>query len=74
MKTYPKKAGRQVSRSVSQLEEDPFRESVRPLKGKEWKGYYPKRAGDYGIIFFLHHEQRLIDVAWVQRRSEKTYL
>ena len=67
------KARRQVSRSLSQLEEDPFRGDVRPLQGKEWKGYYRKRAGDYRIIFFLHHEQRLIDVAWVLRRSEKTY-
>ncbi|HXW15084.1 MAG TPA: type II toxin-antitoxin system RelE/ParE family toxin [Terriglobia bacterium] len=73
IESLPEKARRQVWRSVSQLEEDPFRGDVQPLKGKEWKGYYRKRVGDYRIIFFLHDEQRIIDVAWVLRRSEKTY-
>ena len=73
VENLPDKARRQVLRSLSQLEEDPFLGNVKPLKGKEWKGYYRKRAGDCRIIFFLHHEQRLVDVAWVLRRSEKTY-
>lgn len=73
IENLPEKARRQVSRSVSQLEEDPFRGDVRPLQGKEWKGYYRKRVGDYRIIFFLQYEQRLIEVPWVLRRSEKTY-
>ena len=38
IENLPEKARRQVSRSVSQLEEDPFRGDVRPLQGKEWKG------------------------------------
>ena len=37
----PEKARPQVSRNLSQLEEDPFRGDVKALKGKEWKGYYP---------------------------------
>ena len=73
IENLPEKARPQVSRSVSQLEHDPFRGDVRSLRGEEWKGYYRKRAGDYRIIFFLHHEQRVVDVAWVLRRSEKTY-
>jgi mRNA-degrading endonuclease RelE of RelBE toxin-antitoxin system len=73
IQNLPDKTPRQVSRSISQLEEDPFRGDVKPLKGEEWKGYYRKRAGDYRIIFFLHHGQRLVDVSWVLRRSEKTY-
>jgi mRNA-degrading endonuclease RelE of RelBE toxin-antitoxin system len=60
-------------RSINQLENDPFRGDVKPLQGKAWKGYYRKRADDYRIIFFVHHEQRLIDVSWVLLRSEKTY-
>jgi mRNA-degrading endonuclease RelE of RelBE toxin-antitoxin system len=73
IENLPDKARRQVSRSLGQLEEDPFRGDVIPLKGREWKGYYRKRAGDYRIIFFLHDEQRLVDVAWVLRRSGRTY-
>ena len=73
IENLPEKVRRQVSRSDSQLEEDPFLGDVRPLQGKEWKGYYRKRVGDYRIIFFPHHEQRIIDVPWVLRRPEKTY-
>jgi mRNA-degrading endonuclease RelE of RelBE toxin-antitoxin system len=73
IENLPEKARNQISRSLDQLEEDPFLGNVRPLQGKEWKGYYRKRAGDYRIIFFPHHEQRLIDVGWALRRSEKTY-
>ncbi|HTU45464.1 MAG TPA: hypothetical protein VMF91_10405 [Bryobacteraceae bacterium] len=45
------KTRRQVSRSISQLEQDPFQGDVEPLKGKAWKGCYRKRSGDYRIIF-----------------------
>ncbi len=55
------------------MEQDLFRGDVKPLKGKGWKGYYRKRAGDYRIIFVVHHERRFIDVSWVVPRSEKTY-
>jgi mRNA-degrading endonuclease RelE of RelBE toxin-antitoxin system len=73
IQNLPDKARRQVSRSIGELEENPFRGDVKPLKGKEWKGYYRKRAGDYRIIFLLNYEQRFVDVSWVLRRSEKTY-
>jgi mRNA-degrading endonuclease RelE of RelBE toxin-antitoxin system len=73
VQNLPDKTRRQVSRSISQLEEDPFRGDVKPLKGEEWKGYYRKRAGDHRIIFFIQQAQRLVDVSWVLRRSEQTY-
>jgi mRNA-degrading endonuclease RelE of RelBE toxin-antitoxin system len=45
----PEKIRRQISQSINQLEQDPFRSDVKALKGKAWKGYYRKRAGDYRI-------------------------
>jgi mRNA-degrading endonuclease RelE of RelBE toxin-antitoxin system len=48
----PPKARRQVTRSISQMEQDPFHGDVLPLQGEEWKGYYRKRTGDYRICFF----------------------
>jgi len=69
----PDKARRQVARSISQMEHDPFQGDVKALQGKAWKGYYRKRTGDYRIIFFPHRAQRLVDVAWVVLKSEKTY-
>jgi mRNA-degrading endonuclease RelE of RelBE toxin-antitoxin system len=69
----PAKIRRQVSRSISQLEQDPFQGDVKALQGRAWKGYYCKRTGDYRIIFFVHHSQRIVDVSWVLLRSDKTY-
>jgi mRNA-degrading endonuclease RelE of RelBE toxin-antitoxin system len=69
----PAKARRQVSRSISQMEQDPFQVDVKALQGKAWNGYYRKRTGDYRIVFFFHRDRRIIDVAWVVLRSEKAY-
>jgi len=69
----PDKMRGQVSRTISDLEQDPFRGDVKPLKGKEWRGFYRKRTGDFRIIFLLDYEQRLVDVSSVLRRSGKTY-
>jgi hypothetical protein len=48
----PAKARRQVSRSVSQMEQDPFQGDVKALQGKAWKGYYRKRTGTIGSFSF----------------------
>jgi mRNA-degrading endonuclease RelE of RelBE toxin-antitoxin system len=69
----PDKARRQLSRSINQMEQNPFQGDVKALQGKAWKGYYRKRTGDYRIIFFPHREQRIVDVGWVLLKSEKTY-
>jgi mRNA-degrading endonuclease RelE of RelBE toxin-antitoxin system len=69
----PDKPRRQLTRSISQMEHDPFQGDVKALQGKAWKGYYRKHTGDYRIIFFVHHAERIVDVAWVVLKSEKTY-
>lgn len=71
--SLPQKPRRQISRGITQMEQDPFQGDVKALQGKAWKGYYRKRAGDYRIIFFVHHAEHLVDVGWVLPRSEKTY-
>jgi mRNA-degrading endonuclease RelE of RelBE toxin-antitoxin system len=40
----PTKTRRQVSRSIGQMEQDPFQGDVKALQGKAWKGYYRKRG------------------------------
>jgi mRNA-degrading endonuclease RelE of RelBE toxin-antitoxin system len=55
------------------MAEDPFRGDVVPLKGKEWKGYYRKRVGRYRIIFVPRQNERVIDIAAILARDEKTY-
>ena len=64
---------RQVSRSISQMEQDPFRGDVKSLQGGKWEGCYRKRSGDFRIIFAVDRAHRFVDVFWVLLRSEKTY-
>ena len=67
------KLRRQIWRSISQMEEDPFRGDVKPLQGGKWHGCYRRRSGDYRIVFAVDRNQRLVDIFWVLLRSEKTY-
>jgi mRNA-degrading endonuclease RelE of RelBE toxin-antitoxin system len=69
----PEKPRRQVTRSIMQMQQDPFQGDVKALQGKAWKGYYRKRSGDYRILFFPHREEHIVDVAWVVLKSEKAY-
>jgi mRNA-degrading endonuclease RelE of RelBE toxin-antitoxin system len=46
---------------------------VRPLQGKQWKGYYRKRIGDFRVIFTLDRAMRTVTIHAILRRSEKTY-
>jgi mRNA-degrading endonuclease RelE of RelBE toxin-antitoxin system len=69
--SLPPKPRRQIATSITQMEEDPFRGDVKPLKGQRWDGSYRKRAGDYRIIFGVDHKRHVVDVFWVQLRSEK---
>jgi mRNA-degrading endonuclease RelE of RelBE toxin-antitoxin system len=51
----------------------PLRGDVISLKGKQWKGRYRKRVGQYRIIFTLDHSRNEIEVSAILIRSEKTY-
>jgi len=69
----PPKTRRQLSRSVSAMERDPFQGDVQALHGTAWKGFYRKRSGAYRIIFFPRYDEQVVDVAWIVARSEKAY-
>jgi mRNA-degrading endonuclease RelE of RelBE toxin-antitoxin system len=62
-----------VRRAIDRLAEDPHRGDVLPLQGKDWKGYFRKRAGDFRIVFTLDQTARAVTIHAVLRRSEKTY-
>jgi mRNA-degrading endonuclease RelE of RelBE toxin-antitoxin system len=62
-----------LRKKLREMAEDPFRGDVVPLKGKEWKGYYRKRVGRYRIIFVPRQNERVIDIAAILARDEKTY-
>jgi mRNA-degrading endonuclease RelE of RelBE toxin-antitoxin system len=55
------------------MEQDPFQGDVKALQGKQWRGFYRKRAGDFRIIFFPRRDEQTVDILWIVLKSEKTY-
>jgi len=55
------------------MEDDPLRGDVKPLMGKEWRGWYRKRVGRYRLIFTLEHSHHVVEVAAILKRDERTY-
>jgi mRNA interferase RelE/StbE len=72
LKKLPADRQELILKHLQSMREDPFRENVKPLKGK-WKGRYRKRVGQYRIIFTPLHKERIVDVLLILVRSEKTY-
>ena len=72
LRKLPKAVQKRVARVLAQMESDPFQGNVKALQGKEWKGVFRRRIGDYRILFFANHE-RTVSVLRVLLRSGKTY-
>ncbi len=58
---------------LAEMEADPFRGDVKPFKGSQWRGRFRRRVGRWRIIFTPFHNDRLVEVAAILLRSEKTY-
>jgi mRNA-degrading endonuclease RelE of RelBE toxin-antitoxin system len=69
----PCDAQRRMARAIDELEVDPFRGDVIPLKGRRWQGRYRKRVGRYRIIFSLDHDHQIVAIAAILLRDESTY-
>ena len=73
LRRVPRDARDRLERALDELEADPFRGDVKPLKGPRWKGRYRKRVGPYRIIFTPNHAAKTLAVSAILIRSEKTY-
>ncbi|MFH1609062.1 MAG: hypothetical protein ABID40_00335, partial [Candidatus Bipolaricaulota bacterium] len=69
----PKDHQRLVAGSLDEMEEDPLRGDVRPIKAGRFKGALRKRVGHYRIVFAVDAASRTADVAGHPRRGEWTY-
>jgi mRNA-degrading endonuclease RelE of RelBE toxin-antitoxin system len=56
-----------------EMAENPFCGEVKPLKGLQWQGHYRKRVGRWRIIFIPFQSERIVEIAAILLRSEKTY-
>jgi len=63
----------QVRRAIDQLGDDPFAGDVVPVKSGSFQGALRKRVGRYRVIFFLNEAVKLVEVAAILPRTEKTY-
>jgi len=73
LKAIPPDRRKRILDDIRELEIDPFRGLVKPLKGKGFKGLYRKVSGRYRIIFKPIHTSRTVEVLLVLIRNERTY-
>ena len=71
--SLPKSIQKRVVVVLAQMGSDPFRGNVKALQGKEWKGVFRRRIGDYRLLFTVDYGRRVFVVQQISRRSEKTY-
>ena len=73
LKRLPRDIQARIARAIDEIEADPFRGDVIPLKGRRWQGRYRKRVGRYRIIFIPNHAERLVEISAILLRNEQTY-
>jgi mRNA-degrading endonuclease RelE of RelBE toxin-antitoxin system len=69
----PSERQKQIARAITEMEQDPMRGDVLPLKGKKFRNVYRKRVGRYRIIFALDTTNRVVEIAAILARSGQTY-
>jgi mRNA-degrading endonuclease RelE of RelBE toxin-antitoxin system len=73
LEAIPPDRRKRILADLRELQEDPFRGLVKPLKGKRHKGLYRKVSGRYRIIFEPFHATRTVEVLGILVRNERTY-
>lgn len=73
LKRLPRNHRERLAKALDELEEDPRRGDVKPIKSGRFKGALRKRVGRYRIIFSVDTKHRVVDVAAILPRGEKTY-
>lgn len=62
-----------VGTAIDELGLNPLRGDVRPIKSGRFKGVLRKRVGRYRLIFSLNPDRRVVAIAAIVPRSDKTY-
>ncbi|MGA2371205.1 MAG: type II toxin-antitoxin system RelE family toxin [Candidatus Korobacteraceae bacterium] len=73
LKRIPRDRQVRIERAIDEMEGNPFAGDVKALQGREWKGRYRKRVGQYRIIFTVDHKTSAVAISAILIRSEKTY-
>ena len=73
LREVPKAIQERVARVMMQMATDPFQGNVKALQGKEWRGVFRRRIGDYRLLFSVSREQGTVIVLRILLRSGETY-
>ena len=73
LERFPRDVRDRLKRAIDELEINPFRSNVKPLKGPQWKGRYRRRVGPYRIIFKADPHQKRISISAILIKSKGTY-
>jgi mRNA-degrading endonuclease RelE of RelBE toxin-antitoxin system len=73
LRDVPKAIQERVARVMMQMATDPFQGNVKALQGKEWRGVFRRRIGDYRLLFSASREQGTVTVLRILLRSGETY-
>jgi mRNA-degrading endonuclease RelE of RelBE toxin-antitoxin system len=73
LRRLPRDHRERITKALNEMEEDPSQGDVRPIQSGRFKGALRKRVGRYRIIFSINPQHRVIDVAAILPRGEKTY-
>ncbi len=60
-------------RAIDELAQDPLTGDVRPIKSGRFKGALRKRVGQYRIVFSLDPKKKVVEIAALLVRGERTY-
>jgi mRNA-degrading endonuclease RelE of RelBE toxin-antitoxin system len=73
LKRLPRDQRERLVKALNELEEDPRKGDIRPIKSGRFRGALRKRVGRYRIIFSVNTKHQVVDIAAILLRSEKTY-
>ncbi len=73
LRRLPQERQKQLAQAIDEMEHDPTRGDVRPIKSGKFKGALRKRVGRYRIVFSLDPSEKCIEIAAILVRTESTY-
>ena len=73
LRDLPKAIQERVARVIMQMATDPFQGNVKALQGKEWRGVFRRRIGDYRLLFSASRDHGTATVLRILLRSGERY-
>ena len=73
LRRLPRDRQQQIARAINEMETNPLKGDIAPIKSGKFKGAMRKRVGQYRIIFSLEPSEKAVLIAAILARSEGTY-